>query len=423
MIFVLLVVTVVALFHVYVWKRLVRDTTLPGRVRRAGGFVVLGLFVLTVGTVLGSRFVGAHVAQWFAWPGFLWFALLFYLVLTLAVLELPRLALRGWVRRGPLRATASTAPPEDMTTGGPDTATEGPDTATGGPDTAAAGPDTVGRRVFLARVSGAVAGAASVGLVGGGMVSALGAPEVSTVAVPLGRLDPALAGYRIAVVSDIHLGALRGRSHTERIVRMINEAQPDLVAVVGDLVDGTVDELAGAARPLRDLVAPDGAFFVTGNHEYYSGYEPWMAELERLGVHPLRNERTTIGSGGVAFDLAGVNDVNGKSYSDGPDFDRALDGRDTSRPVILLAHQPVQVSDAVRHGVDLQLSGHTHGGQLYPFHYVVRLAQPAVSGLSKVDDTWLYVSRGAGFWGPPVRVGAPPEITMIELETPQRSRG
>ncbi|HET9138699.1 metallophosphoesterase [Actinophytocola sp.] len=398
MIFVLLVVTVVALFHLYLWKRLVLDTTRPGRARRVGGFVVLGLLLLTVGTVFGSRLVGPHLATWFAWPGFIWFGLMAYLFLTLVVLELPRLALRGWVRRGPLRATASTAPPEDL-------ATE-----------AAPAPDsTVGRRVFLARASAAVAGAASVGLVGAGMASALGPPEITRLTVPLRRLNPALAGYRIAVVSDIHLGALRGRGHTERIVRMINEQQPDLVTVVGDLVDGSVEELGGAARPLRDLVAPDGAFFVTGNHEYYSGYQPWLAELERLGVHPLRNERTTIGAGGAGFDLAGVNDVNGEFVSDGPDFDRALSGRDTDRPVILLAHQPVQVSDAVEHDVDLQLSGHTHGGQLWPFHYVVKLAQPAVSGLSKVDDTWLYVTRGAGFWGPPVRVGAPPEITLVEL--------
>jgi predicted MPP superfamily phosphohydrolase len=234
--------------------------------------------------------------------------------------------------------------------------------------------------------------------------------------VRLRALDPAFNGYRIAVVSDIHLGPLSGRAHTERIVRMINATEPDLVAIVGDLVDGTVGELGHAAEPLRDLASRDGAFFVTGNHEYFVD-DPfsWLRELERLGVAPLRNEHTVIRRGGSAFDLAGVNDVVGESRSDGPDFDRALSVQDPSRPTVLLAHQPVQVQEAAERGVDLQLSGHTHGGQMWPFHYVVGAIQPSLAGLSTVGDTQLYVTRGAGFWGPPVRVGARPDITVITL--------
>jgi predicted MPP superfamily phosphohydrolase len=133
--------------------------------------------------------------------------------------------------------------------------------------------------------------------------------------------------------------------------------------------------------------------------------------VARLGLRPLRNERVEL----AGFDLAGVNDVAGEEFDDGPDFSRALDGRDTTRPVVLLAHQPVQVHEAARHGVDLQLSGHTHGGQMFPFHLLVRLDQPVRSGLATVDDTRIYVTNGAGFWGPPVRVGAAPEITLVEL--------
>jgi predicted MPP superfamily phosphohydrolase len=394
MLFVLLVFTLVALFHLYLWKRLVRDTTRPGRARRIGNGVMLGLVVLVFVTLLGSRFVGPEVSRWFAWPGYIWFGLMVYLLVFLMLLELPRLALRRWARGAPLVASATT------------------ETVEAPPPAAPVG----SRRVFIARAAAVAAGVASAGVVGTGMVSALGPPELTRLRIPLRRLDPSFAGFRIAVVADIHLGPLRGRAHTERIVRMINETSPDLVAVVGDLVDGTVEELGSAAEPLRDLVSREGNFFVTGNHEYFSGYQPWLTELDRLGVHPLRNERTSITRGGAAFELAGVNDVTGKSYSDGPDFDRALSGRDPSRPVVLLAHQPVQVRDAASHEVDLQLSGHTHGGQLYPFHYIVRLAQPSVSGLSKVDDTWLYVNRGVGFWGPPVRVGAAPEITIVELD-------
>jgi predicted MPP superfamily phosphohydrolase len=244
----------------------------------------------------------------------------------------------------------------------------------------------------------------------------LGPPNVLTVPVRLRRLDPAFTGFRIAVVSDIHLGPLAGRAHTERIVRMINEAGPDLVAIVGDLVDGTVAELGPAAEPLRDLSSPEGTFFVTGNHEYFVD-DPfaWLRELERLGVQPLRNENTAITRGGAAFGLAGVNDLAGESHSDAPDFDRALGGLDPAHPTVLLAHQPIQVSEAAARGVDLQLSGHTHGGQMWPFHYAVEAVQPAIAGLSTVDDTQLYVSRGAGFWGPPVRIGAPPDITVLSL--------
>jgi uncharacterized protein len=219
------------------------------------------------------------------------------------------------------------------------------------------------------------------------------------------------------VVSDIHLGPLAGRSHTERIVAMINDTEPDLVAIVGDLIDGTVEEVGSAAEPLQDLVSRDGSFFVTGNHEYFvDDTAEWLRELERLDVQPLHNANTVIRRGAAGITLAGVNDVAGAQHSDPPDFDRALAGADKGGPTILLAHQPVQVEDAAARGVDLQLSGHTHGGQMWPFHYVVRAVQPSLAGLSTVGDTQLYVTRGAGFWGPPMRIGAPPDITVVSLE-------
>lgn len=378
--FVVILSAVLALMSLYVWKRLVGDTA-TGRARWPLSAVFVGLTVLLAATLIVPTFTGIAEPAWLAWPGYVWFGLLAYLFLTLLVLEPGRLALRRWVRQAPTPET-----------------------------------EAVNRRVFLARASAVTAGAASVGLVGVGMANALGPPDVLRVPVRLRALDPAFNGYRIAVVSDIHLGPLSGRAHTERIVRMINATEPDLVAIVGDLVDGTVGELGHAAEPLRDLASRDGAFFVTGNHEYFVD-DPfsWLRELERLGVAPLRNEHTVIRRGGSAFDLAGVNDVVGESRSDGPDFDRALSVLDPSRPTVLLAHQPVQVQEAAERGVDLQLSGHTHGGQMWPFHYVVGAIQPSLAGLSTVGDTQLYVTRGAGFWGPPVRVGARPDITVITL--------
>ena len=385
--FLLVLGSILALMHLYVWKRTVKDTT-RGRARLLASGLLVALLLLLIAALVVPRVADVTASRWVAWPGYLWFGLLFYLVLVLLVLEPVRLIVRRRVRKDEPRADESpVAPPA---------------------------PD---RRLFLARTAAVTAGAAAVGLTGFGAARALGAPDVLRVPVRMPRLHPAFDGFRIAVVSDIHLGPLLGRAHTERIVRMINETEPDLVAVVGDLVDGTVEELGPAAEPLQDLVSREGSFFVTGNHEYFVGdTAQWLRELDRFGLNVLRNENTRITRGGAAFDLAGVNDVAGASRSDPPDFDAALAGLDPAGPTVLLAHQPIQVADAADRGVDLQLSGHTHGGQMWPFHYLVEIAQPSLAGLSQVRDTQLYVSRGAGFWGPPLRIGAPPDISVLSLK-------
>ena len=401
--FIVILSAVLALIHVYLWKRLVKDTTRPGRTRWILTAVLAVFAALLVAALVLPRVIGLTESAWYTWPGYFWFGLVVYLFLTLLVLEPARLALRGWVRN---------QPPLPAAVGSTDAAT----TEVTSESEAAVGPQ-LNRRLFLARASAVAAGAASVGLVGVGAATALGPPDLLQVPVRLPRLDRAFNGFRIAVVSDIHLGPLTGRAHTERIVEMINETDPDLVAIVGDLVDGTVEELGSAAEPLRHLHSQEGTFFVTGNHEYIvEDPASWLRELERLGLQPLRNENTPIRRGSAAFDLAGVNDIAGARRSDPPDFDRALSGLDSSRPTILLAHQPVLVEEAASRGVDLQLSGHTHGGQMWPFHYIVRLAQPSLAGLSTVQNTQLYVTRGAGFWGPPVRIGAPPDVTVLSLK-------
>jgi uncharacterized protein len=195
---------------------------------------------------------------------------------------------------------------------------------------------------------------------------------------------------------------------------------PDVVAITGDLVDGTVDELRDAVAPLGSLKAKYGVFFVTGNHEYFSGARAWVEELSRIGIRVLRNERVSIGEVGAAFDLAGVDDRSARRFSDdghGEDLAKALSGRDEARAVVLLAHQPRTVLDAAAFGVDLQLSGHTHGGQIWPFGALVRLQQQFLAGLARHRDTLIYVSRGTGYWGPPMRLFAPAEITQIVLRS------
>ncbi|MGW7664504.1 metallophosphoesterase, partial [Streptomyces sp. NPDC054756] len=284
-----------------------------------------------------------------------------------------------------------------------------------GPDGQDAPRPEPSRRLFVSRVVAGTAAAAAVGTVGYGTGTVLRGPRVKRVTVPLAKLPRAAHGYRIAVVSDIHLGPVLGRGFAQKVVDTINGTQPDLIAVVGDLVDGSIKDLGPAAAPLARLRARDGSFFVTGNHEYFSGAAQWVDEVRRLGLRPLENARTEL----PHFDLAGVNDVAGEDEGQGPDFTRALGDRDTARACVLMAHQPVQIHDAVEHGVDLQLSGHTHGGQLWPGSLIAELANPTVAGLERYGDTQLYVSRGAGAWGPPTRVGAPSDITVIELASRQ----
>ncbi|MEU0441556.1 metallophosphoesterase [Streptomyces sp. NPDC006186] len=471
----LLVLAVLVTANWYVWRRLFRDTTEhPGPVRRAGAVLIGGGWALAVGALVAER-AGAPfpLQQALAWPGFLWLALSVYLLLALLAGE----AVRPLLRRLPTRRTraggagsgagtpaggragaepeAVAEPVAEGARGGgaearaasaSDTvgtaeagraAGAGGAAGTGGTKAGAASseagapepaptpapapaeppapvtgqPSALSRRLFVSRVVAGAAAAAAVGTVGYGTYGVLRGPSVKRVTVPLAKLPRAAHGYRIAVVSDIHLGPVLGRGFAEKVVDTINATQPDLIAVVGDLVDGSVKDLGPAAAPLARLKARHGSFFVTGNHEYFSGAEQWVAEVRDLGLRPLENARTEL----PWFDLAGVNDVQGENEGHGPDFARALGDRDTTRACVLLAHQPVQIHEAVRHGVDLQLSGHTHGGQLWPGSLIAELANPTVAGLERYGDTQLYVSRGAGAWGPPTRVGAPSDITVVQL--------
>lgn len=236
--------------------------------------------------------------------------------------------------------------------------------------------------------------------------------------VTLKRLPKSLDGLRIAQITDLHVGPMVGRKWVRQVVDKVNALKPDLIAVTGDMVDGPVEELSGHVAPLADLTAPLGVFFVTGNHEYYSGVEPWCAHFANLGLRVLRNERVSIKTGlqEDSFDLAGVDDWRSRQFpGEGPNLPKALAGRDPHKTVILLAHQPAAVDEASLHNVDLQLSGHTHGGQIWPFKYLVYLQQPYVEGLHQHRDTQVYVSPGTGFWGPPMRFGTAAEITHITL--------
>ena len=260
-----------------------------------------------------------------------------------------------------------------------------------------------------------------------GFVNARRTAAVVRVDVPLTGLPPALHGFTLAQISDIHVGPTIKSHYLERIVQRVNALGADVVAVTGDLIDGSVAELAHHVAPLADLQSRHGTFFVTGNHEYYSGALPWIDELRRLGVQVLVNQHVVLQhpgaeamSAGAALVLAGVTDFGAHHFIESHRSDpvAALKGAPDDVPTrVLLAHQPRSAQAAAQAGFQLQLSGHTHGGQIWPWNYFVRLQQPFTAGLSRLHQLWVYTNRGTGYWGPPKRFGVPSEITHLRLVT------
>jgi uncharacterized protein len=261
----------------------------------------------------------------------------------------------------------------------------------------------------------AVVAAFSISIIG--FFNARKLARVVNVTVPLRDLPDSLHGFKIVQISDIHVGPTIKQGYLSRIVQQVNSLEADLVAITGDLVDGRVHELAEHTRPLATLEARHGSFFVTGNHEYYSGALAWINELERLGVRVLLNEHVQLTHEGATLVLAGVTDYTAGHFYDNHHSDpqAAIAGAPADAPKILLAHQPRSAEAAEAAGFDLQLSGHTHGGQFWPWKYFVPLQQPYVAGLHRLQDLWIYVSRGTGYWGPPNRFGSPSEITCLTL--------
>ena len=432
-----------ALLHGYLWWRLVCGTTNPGRARRRLTLLAVVLGMLPVLAVLLRRTLPLDAAAPLDWIAYTWLGLAFYAFLTLLVLEPVRWIAGLWLGKDRENRTEVVDRTEVIVPSGARRAPRRHDEAApldGGtaPEGGAVRQDRNGqggavrqdgtvtapasRRVFLARSLAATAGVVALGTAGTGAYLANSAPVVRRVPVTLRALDPALDGLKIVTFSDAHLSSTYRGRRFERVVELVNEERPDVVAVVGDLVDGGVSELREEVAPLADLVSAQGVFFVTGNHEYFVDTQEWMRHLPTLGVEVLRNERVPIRRGTATFDLAGIDDRTAQSFGvpgHGADLDAALDGRDDSTPVVLLAHQPVMVDQARAAGVDLQLSGHTHGEQLWPFDYLIRLDQPAVEGLSRHGDTQLYVTAGVGYWGPPMRIGARPEVTVVELRAPR----
>jgi predicted MPP superfamily phosphohydrolase len=371
--------------HLYVWWRLIRSAHLPRRWHLATtiSFVLLGL---SVPITTWSRNSLPEVAQTVGWISLPWMALAGLMAVWFLFVDVGRL-----IGRLGKRVVAPDAPLASLS-----------------------------RRTFLARVTGGAAMAVGSTSVARGVVAARGTHEVVDVEVVLHKLPKALDGFSIVQLSDLHVGMTIDRAFVQKVVDLTNDLEPDLVALTGDLVDGKVADLGDDAAPLGSLRSKYGTYAVTGNHEYYSGADPWIAYLTAMGVKYLRNARATIGEGAASFELAGVDDHSARGFGNGhgEDLERAMAGRDPSKALVLLAHQPRQVRRATKYGVDLQLSGHTHGGQIWPWHYIVKIQQGGLlAGRYDHEGTQLYVTRGCGYWGPPVRLLAPLEITRVILRS------
>lgn len=359
--------------HLYIAQRMLEP--LPEGWRAAGAAAIALLGALLVLQPVAERTLAPPWSRIVAWPASLWMGAAFWLLLLL-----PATDALLWLG-GSAASAAQLGPPAA---------------------------DPAAWRVAL--VAGAVAVAVSAGL-----RSALAPPRWLRERVEIEGWPEALDGLRIVQISDLHIGPILGRDFAAEIVRRIDEREPDLIAVTGDLVDGDARRLAAEVAPLAGLRARFGVYFVTGNHDHYSGAADWVAAVEGLGMRALRNERVRIG-GEAGFDLVGVDDHHAHLAGGGrEDLDAALAGRDPTRPAVLLAHDPNTFARARRAGIDLQLSGHTHGGQIWPFAWFVRLATPWVAGRYRDGRAQLRVSRGTGFWGPPLRVGSPAEIGEIEI--------
>jgi predicted MPP superfamily phosphohydrolase len=378
--FFVLLLSVLGGAHYYAWTRLVRDLALPPNQQRLLTLVFVLLFALVPLSFFVRR-AGSWLAAPVVWVSSIWLGVLLLLLVTLLAGDF----VRGVTALG-MRVTD--APPAD--------------------------PE---RRVALARLFALVVVGLTGGLTAWAVKSGLARVAVREVDVRLRRLPKELAGTTIVQLSDVHVGHTIRRDFIEEIVAQTNALKPDVIAITGDLVDGSVADLRDHVAPLGKLEARWGVYFVTGNHEYYSGADEWIAELGRLGIRVLRNERVVVGNGEASFDLCGIDDHQAAQFGGdhGPDLARACAGRDPERELVLLAHQPRAVFEAEKHGVGLQLSGHTHGGQIWPWRYMVRLQQPIVSGLAAFGQTQVYVSNGTGYWGPPMRLAAPAEITRIRL--------
>ncbi len=377
--------TLLALITYWLHRRLVRAPGLTGKSAFVADLALVVLLVVALAASVTGTVLDPAWARPLGFVGYSWFAAGLYLILGILVIGVFCLGAR-LVRR--FRTDDSS----DL-----DTSERPP------------------RRAL--RIATGTLVTATVATIGYGSLIEAANPRLvhSTIALP--GLPDGFDGLRVALITDLHVGPARGAGFVQGVVDQVNEQQPDLIVLGGDLADGTIEFVGDDLAPLSELRAPLGVYGVSGNHEYYSDDAlSWLDHWETLGVQTLRNENVTVTRGSDEIVIAGVYDYTAPA-PDAADLPRAVDGLSPETFVLLAAHQPKHVLEAQNLGVDLQLSGHTHGGQMWPLGYLVSAANPTVTGLDHFGDTAIYTSQGAGAWGPPVRVATPPEISVLELVT------
>jgi predicted MPP superfamily phosphohydrolase len=375
--FFILMVLIVAAIHTYIGFRLIPAPRFGSR-RKKMLWGLIGLSAVSIPlTFVGGRFLDPGLAS-------------------------TALAWIGFTALGVMGIVAGLVVVRDLFLGGARLAPHGADPS---------------RREFLRRASSfGVLGVGGVIAVEG-FVSAARPPAVERVRVPIDDLPEALEGFRIAQISDTHLGPTLGRDFLADVVRRVNDLEPDVIAFTGDLADGYTVHMRPVVEPLRDLRARHGAYFVTGNHEYYWSHEDWIGLVRELGLNVLTNEHRVVSVKGAKLAVGGVPDARESERFEerASDPEQAFAGADDVDVKVLLAHRPKSLYGAQRAGAHLQLCGHTHGGQIFPANLLVYLAHPVVAGLKRFGDTWVYVNRGTAYWGPPMRTGGAGEITLVEL--------
>ncbi|KUZ64662.1 metallophosphoesterase [Burkholderia ubonensis] len=365
------------LFHLYVGMRIIPDAFASTTARVVAALVLASFCVLIPVGMFARRFDESWAATLFGWAGAVAMGFFSSLFALTFLRDLMLLGVAAWRALGHAGAWSGAA---------------------------------------AASAPGVLAGALLITAIG--FVNARRTAAVKRVSVPVQGLPAALDGLKIVQLSDIHVGPTIKRAYVERIVGAVNALDADIVAVTGDVVDGSVERLREHTAPLGRMKSRHGSFLVTGNHEYYAGAHAWIAEFRRIGLTVLLNEHVVVEHDGARAVVAGVTDFSAGAFDPAhrSDPQRALAGapRDVGTR-ILLAHQPRSAEQASRAGFSLQISGHTHGGQFLPWPPFVRLQQPVIAGLRKFGDLWVYTSRGTGYWGPPNRFGVPSEITLIRL--------
>lgn len=381
-----IMVTVLGGGYFYIGKRLISTMNWPQNVKTWVWIGFAALMLVPVVSMFFFRYMEKFGNAW-AWVTYIGLGFLSLVVTTLVIRDLFMLGAQGI---GYLTSLFESTPST---------------------------PTDPARREFLLHTSNLVVLTVAGGLTAYGVYQARRKPGIVELSIPIKNLPQAFEGFRIVQITDIHAGLTVRRDWIEAIVQQVNDLKADLIAFTGDLADGSVPHLRNDVAPFEQLNAPHGKFFVTGNHEYYSGAEPWVEHVSTMGYKVLMNEHHVVSRNGSSIVLAGVADYSAGDFVPHHKSDptKAIEGAPANTVKVLMAHQPRSLYVAETLGYDLILSGHTHGGQFFPWNLAATLGQPYIKGLHNRNGTWMYVSKGTGYWGPPVRLGARSEISVITL--------